>query len=146
MKITKDSHLDHGLLPEHVAFIEKRFADRDAFFIETFELPANMPTVPCALWGPAVGDPPVEEKATFMRRRGERSGPSRLISRRPRTTWKVTVIAGPHQGEPCVLYTAFGGPVTPREPWDPTLTPAEIEESRAFWAQHALSDPDVRSV
>lgn len=146
MKITKESHLDHGLLPEHVAFIEKRFADRDCFFIETFELPANMPPVPCGLWGPAVGDPPVGDNEITMRVRGDRRGPSRLIALRPRTTWKVTVIAGEHQGEPCVLYTAFGGPATPREPWDESLVrmgEKMHEESVYFWSRHALSDPNL---
>lgn len=140
MKITKDSHLDHGLLPEHVAFIEKRFAERDAFFIETFELPEGLPAVPCGLWGPLMGDPPVPEPEVVMRPRGNRAGPSRLVARQPRTTRKVTVIAGEHQGEPCVLYTAFGGPVTPREPWDPSLAPEKVEESQKFWSEHALSE------
>jgi hypothetical protein len=140
MKITKDAHLDHGLLPEHIAFIEKRFAERDAFFIETFELPANMPTVSCGLWGPLMGDPPVTTEEVVMKPRGERAGPSRLISREPRATLRVTVIAGEHQGEPCVLYTAFGGPVTPREPWDPALSPEQVAESQKFWSEHALSE------
>ena len=51
----------------------------------------------------------------------------------------VTVIAGPHEGDPCVLYTAYGGPCAPREPGDPTIASwDELLESRSFWAKHAL--------
>ena len=141
MKLTPDSHLDHDLLPEHVALIEQRFVARAEFFIETFDLPADVPPVPCGLWGPLVGDAPVPDTEVELRPRGTREGLSRLVARPARLTRMVTVIAGPHQGEPCVLYTAFGGPLTPREPWDASLTPEQAAESRAFWAEHALSAP-----
>jgi hypothetical protein len=40
-----------------------------------------------------------------------------------------------------ILYTAFGGPAAPREPGDPSLdgNEAGLAESKAFWAEHALS-------
>jgi hypothetical protein len=141
MRITSASHLDHGLQPEHVAFIERRFAAyTDGFFIETFDLPADLPAVPCGLWGPLMGDPAVPDGEVALRVRGTRAGPSRLVRRAPRPVRTVTVIAGPHGSEPCVLYTAFGGPVAPPEPWEPRLTPSLAAESQAFWAEHALSE------
>ena len=42
MKITDDSHLDHGLTEAQIDYLKERFAEKDAFFIETFELPAEL--------------------------------------------------------------------------------------------------------
>jgi hypothetical protein len=39
----------------------------------------------------------------------------------------------------CILYTAFGGPLTPKEPGDAALSGEERQESFKFWSQHALS-------
>lgn len=137
MKQHADSHLDHGLTPAQVEHVFALFVGRTGFFIETIELPENLGTVPCGLYGPAMGDAPVAEDAVTYRRRGDRAYTSRmLVDHWPRQTTKVTVIAGPHDGQPCVLYTAFGGPVTPQEPGDPTCKDADA--SAKFWAQHAL--------
>lgn len=37
------SHLDHDLTPAHVAWLTSHFADRTGFFLETVELPAELP-------------------------------------------------------------------------------------------------------
>jgi hypothetical protein len=142
MKITLISHLDHGLHESVFAHVAERFAARSAFFIETFELPTELPSVPCGLHGPVMGDAPVGDAEVTLKARGNRAGPSRLCARAPREVRTVTVIAGPHdcwEDDPCVLYTAFGGPLAPREPWDESLTPEQRAESEAFWATHALS-------
>ena len=139
MKILPASHLDHGLHVSVVAHIAERFADRDAFFIETFELPAELPSANSGLHGPLVGDAPVSDVEVWYEVRGTRQGPTRFCPRPLRVTRLVTVVAGPHEGEPCVLYTAYGGPQAPREPWDTSLTPAQVVESQEFWATHALS-------
>jgi len=138
MIITDASHLDHALTPDQIGFIADRFAAREAFFIETFELPEDLGTVPCGLHGPAVGDPPVVLGVTWAFRPG-RQYPSRLVERTTRQTRTVTVIGGPHEGAPCILYTAFGGPLAPKEPADPTLSDADREKSVEFWQVHALS-------
>lgn len=138
MKVHKESHVDHGLTEEQLAYLVNMFADRDAFFIETVELPEHLGTVSCGLHGPVMGDAPVPETEVHYAVRGNRAGKSRLVGRAPRPTRLVSVIAGPHEEEPCILYTAFGGPVAPKEPFD-----AEGEErtrSEAFWAEHALSE------
>jgi hypothetical protein len=139
MKIGENSHLDHGLSKEVMAHIEKLFGDRNSFFIETVELPEELGTVECGLHGPSVGDSPVPDTECTLEVRGTRGGPSRLCSRQTRQTRQLTVIAGPAGDEPCILYTAFGGPSAPREPWDSGLDEHRKVESAAFWAVHALS-------
>ena len=42
MKFHKISHRDHGFDMALWAFILVRYADRNAFFIDTFELPAEL--------------------------------------------------------------------------------------------------------
>lgn len=137
MKIIAESHLDHGLSPAVVAHIANRFADRDSFFIETFELPAELGEVEFGLHGPLVGDAPVPDAECRFEVRGNRAGASRVCDRPTRLTRTVTVIAGPHTGETCVLFTAFGGPLAPKEPFD--AYDEERAASEAFWAEHALS-------
>lgn len=137
MKLHKDSHVDHGLTQAQVDYLLKFFANRDAFFIETVGLPLELGTVPCGLFGPIMGDSPVPESEVTYERRGERTWTSRMLEvAYPRTSRKVTVIAGPHDGEPCVLFTAYGGPLAPQEPDDPGCR--DVEASRAFWREHAL--------
>jgi hypothetical protein len=159
------SHVDHGLTEGQLRYLLDRFADRSAFFLETIELPEDLGTVPCGLYGPLMGDAPIGEADVSYVPRGTRAWTSRLVERPTRPTRKVTVIAGPH-GEPCpqcttsawnilhraacptcggvgevkhacVLYTAFGGPASPQEPGDPDCK--DPEASAAFWRTHALA-------
>ena len=139
MKIVKESHVDHGLSQAQVDWLVTRFADRKAFFIESVELPAELGTVPCGLYGPKMGDVAVGEGEVVYQRRGVRENESRMVKRPARPTSTVTVIAGPHEDLSCILYTAFGGPLTPKEPGDLSVTPSERDESVAFWAVHALA-------
>jgi hypothetical protein len=153
MKLHKDSHLDHGINDAQLGNLLQRFEGRTGFFIATFDLPDGLGDVPCALFGPLVGDEPVPESEVVYRNRGEREYPSRIIETAyERRTRKVTVIAGPHGDETCILYTAFGGPQTPQEPGDLVAQIAEAQKkgkntaelwerlktSREFWSQHAL--------
>jgi hypothetical protein len=138
--ITSDSHVDHGLSPAHLAWLTEELAECAGFTIRTLTLPKRLKSVPCGLYGPTMGDAPVPDKSVEMVVRGGRAGLSRMVKRPQRPVRTVSIIAGPHDGEPCVLYTAFGGPVAPREPWDPSLkTAAEKAESEDFWSKHALS-------
>ena len=145
MKITPESHLDHGLNQEHITWLLERFADRSSFFLQTITLPDFLPEVECALYGPLCGDEPVPENTVMYKIRGERKYASRVLALSGvstsgmRKTRTLTVIAGPSGNEPCVLYTSYGGPAAPREPGDPGIGVWEsILESRAFWATHAL--------
>jgi hypothetical protein len=156
------SHVDHDLTEAQLRYLLGHFADRDAFFLETIELPEDLGTVPCALYGPSMGDPPIDETQVSYGRRGARAWPSRLVERAPRQTRRVTVIAGPHEElcpschghelghsppcdmcdagkitHACVLYTAFGGPAAPQEADDPTCK--DPATSATFWHEHALA-------
>ncbi|HUY35825.1 MAG TPA: hypothetical protein VMV69_23985 [Pirellulales bacterium] len=136
--IHAESHCDH-VTPAVVEFVKQRFANRDGFFIETVELPAELGTLECGLYGPLCGDAPVAEREVHFGRRPGREHDSRLVARRARRTNKLSVITGPHAGLPCVLYTVYGGPVSPKEVNDPTLADHDREESAAFWSEHALA-------
>lgn len=160
----QDSHLDHGLSAAQIRYLLDRFADRRTFFVETLELPGELGTVPCALWGPAMGDPAIAEDDVIYAPRGPRGWSSRLVDRPTRPTARITVIAGPHEEtcpschdhgqtpsgrcseelcaggrlrHACVLYTAFGGPPAPQEPGDPGCK--DPVTSAAFWREHALA-------
>lgn len=140
LELHKDSHTDHHLTPEQRAYLLGRFHDRNSFFIETVELPPDLGTVPCGLHGPLMGDAPIGNDEAYLSVRGQRTYASRVCWREMRPTNKVTVIAGAHDGRPCVLFTAFGGPLTPKEPGDPSIVNKdELATSQEFWAQHALS-------
>ena len=135
-----ESHVDH--VPEAViAHVLERFKDRDGFFIATFELPADLPTLDNALYGPACGDPPVPEAEVTYALRPGRPYPSRLVNRPVRPTRTCSVVAGPHGGQSCVLFTVFGGPVSPREVQDCTRPNPDLTQSEVFWAEHALAQP-----
>lgn len=97
MKKHAESHLDHNLTDAQVAFVFERFGDKQAFFLETIELPEELGTVPCGLHGPLVGGPPIAEADITYAKRGTRAWNSRLIDRAPQAVRTVTVIAGPHE-------------------------------------------------
>lgn len=134
-----ESHRDHAITEPILKWLLERFADKTEAFIETVELPKVLGTVPCALYGPAMGDEPIAEKDAFYRVRGNRQYTSRLVNRPMRATNKVTIIVGPHDNQPTVLYTCFGGPLSPMEAHDPNLSDAKMKESLAFWSEHALA-------
>jgi hypothetical protein len=100
----------------------------------------------CGLHGPCMHDDPVPASEVTWGPRHGRATNSRLCKRPPRPTGLLTVICGPHQGEPLVLYTAFWGPLAPRELGDPTITSdGGLQESFDFWVKkgHALTDPVI---
>jgi hypothetical protein len=125
MQITSDTHVDHALTPDHLAFILKVFASKEAFFLETIELPEALLALPCSLHGPIMGDPPIPDDEVTFTVRGSRPGPSRMCDRAPRLVRTMTVIGGPDDRGEMILYTAYGGPAAPREPWDPSLDDAQ---------------------
>lgn len=138
LEIIQESHIDHGLSEEMLSFILNKFKDKNEFFIETFTVPGA--SLDNALYGPIEGDPPIDESEVYYAKRGDRPGESRMIKRPLRKTNEVTVIAGPHEGKPCVLYTAYGGKLAPREPFDKGLQGNDMVDSKEFWSKHALAD------
>jgi hypothetical protein len=140
------SHVDHGLTASQLIFICKRFQDRRAFFIEELELPKDLGTVACALYGPAMGDDPITEDEVVYRVREGRKWTSRMAAphvfhAKRRRSRKIVVIGGPNDNDECVLYTAYGGPLAPREPGDLTISSwEELLSSRKFWSEHCLAE------
>jgi hypothetical protein len=151
--IHKDSHVDHNVGALLEEGILDQFKDRGGFFIATVDLRNtekwHRRQVPLALVGPSSGDLPVTEDEVEYKPRPPRAYNSRMLRRgkkggyvrwRNAHTHLVTIIAGPHDGHDCVLFTIFGGPLAPKEPDDPTLKPEEREASVEFWKHHALAD------
>lgn len=141
LEITSESHVDHGLPPEAIDYLKKKYAGKSAFFIDSFTIPEGWEDLKCALRGPTVGDPPIPDEKTFQAMRGDRKTPSRMVNVGHKRTRVCTVIAGPSDGKACILYTAYGGPLAPREVADPSIADdaAALAESKAFWAEHALA-------
>jgi len=138
LEIIEESHVDHGLSEDMIAFILDKYKDKTEFFIETIKVPGG--SFDNALYGPSVGDGPISDEDVYYEVRNGRPGESRMIKRPFRKTDDLTVIAGPGEGKECVLYTAFGGPLAPKEPFDSSLDDNGKEESSAFWSVHALAD------
>ena len=142
------SHVDHGLDDGQLiaalnavvqsGAVDDITMDNAHVVIMTVELPEGLGTVPCGLHGPIMGDEPVPTEEVEYEVRGDRKGESRVCARPPRQVREVSVIIGPHEDKPLVLYTAFGGPIAPREPFE--LEGEEREESCVFWNEHALWD------
>lgn len=142
MIVTNNTHLDHGI---PLGWLEEVAGcmDNDApFVVQTFEVPWE---VDCIL------HLDVPESEVFYQKRGTRGYTSRCTERPARKVKTVTVLGG--KGE---VWTAFGGPLAPREPGDSYFTPhlkygvmgyvvedekiqAEYRASVAFWAKAALS-------
>lgn len=97
MKKHPESHMDRGFTEAQWAFIFQKYADKTAFFIDTFELAEDLGTVTNELYGPSAGDEPVLEDHVFYAKRGTRACDSRLTMRPKRPTRFVRVIAGPHE-------------------------------------------------
>lgn len=141
LELHAESHLDHGISPAIIEFVLGKFAEKNEFFIETLTLPAIFGRVPCNLHGPATGEPVVAEaEADYMVRPGRKNA-SRVCGRDPVLVNSITVIAGPHDGKACIVFTIFGGPLAPKELGDPSMKPEELLASQKFWAEHALSIP-----
>lgn len=90
MKKHAESHLDHGLSQPQIDHIFKLFADREEFFTATIELPPELGTAPCALWGPAMGDPEIGSPALWGGLpAGEYILPANLIGFRMNLGWEI---------------------------------------------------------
>ena len=138
-------HADHDLTKAHKKLVRQELAGWDgSFTIREINLPASLASLPSGLYGPKVGDAPIKEREVVYEVRGDREGPSRLIDAPLRPSRNMVIIAGPGSQGP-VVYTAYGGQLAPREPWDPSLTARERAQSKKFWAKHALSSHQGRA-
>lgn len=134
-----------GIQRRVIKYILETFKDVNGFFHETIKLPDNFGMVKTNLYGPSMGDEPVDEIFVKYIQRPGHPYKSRIINSPARKTNIVTVIAGPVEGQgTSVVYTINGGPYTPKEPGDPTLEEHEKEESIKFWKEHALAKTSLR--
>lgn len=144
-------HTDHGLTSA------AQQAAEDALYealggvrigevaVVPFVVDSDDDAIPCALYGPAMGDSPVHDFEVHHAPRGSREWDSRLIPALPRMV-RFGVVVGRYSPEPSEpggsmeVFTAYGGPLAPRELADPSMTDeAEREYARAFWRVHALA-------
>lgn len=155
------THLDHGLTRAQLGYVlascggklyEEAKKNNNAV---TLDLPPELGTVWCGLYGPAMDDLPVGEEEVHYDHRGDREWKSRLVDRPRRSIDYVTAIILPEwqvkQEDPpgpdsllvvdWYLLTAYGGPPAPREPGDPSLPPdsPELADAIDFWRYHALA-------
>lgn len=138
-------HGDHGLTEAHWAEVAATIDDIEpqGFFIATTPITNLCPMgLKCALRGPSVGDEPIGSDQVYMATRGDRKGPSRMTLLPPLEADSIVII-GNVEGDEVTIYTAYGTvgrAVAPKEPWDYPEGTSMWAESRAFWAEHALSD------
>ena len=147
------THTDHNLLQQHwgwildVAGMHRAECERAGIpltpLIRTVDLPEHCPDVDNALYGPACGDAPVSDAEVTFERRGNREWADRLVARPKRPSRLLTIIAVPEfrdvpeKGKRLVCFTAYGGPLAPQNPEDPSN--GDPEGARRFWSQHALA-------
>jgi hypothetical protein len=136
-RITHRSHLDHGLTMAHLRFLLDQIPTVNGLTVKTLELPEELPSLPCGLHGPVMGDEPVPEDEVRYETRNDRPNESRICDRGTRLVRLLTVVIGPDG----MLFTAYGGPPAEREPGDPSLQedPDALNAAKGYWKLHALA-------
>jgi hypothetical protein len=139
-KISKIFHADHGISPEVLGEMLDVLSPAEGFFLRTGTLPDHAPDVQNALYGPAAGDPAIDEAQVVYRQRTPDRPMSRMVELPTRPTRLVTIIGINGGDEGYTLFTAYGGPAAEREVGDKSLvTDAQKATAAAFWSQHALA-------
>ena len=136
-------HADHGICKDLVyriiADLGPSILDGNVF-VKTITLPDGAPDVDCALYGPIMGDPPVEDEIVTLMSRNGREVKSRMVDAPKRPSRLVTVIGMAKPDGTVLVFTAYGGPAAPREPSDASIETDELRaEAAAFWKDHALA-------
>jgi len=138
----KIHHADHGISQRQMGLVKDVIGERltglNGFFIQQITIPEEMGPVPCGLYGPAMGDDPQspETDGVAMLHRPDRDWPDRVVEKPLRPVDYVQAI-GIIDGEECVLFTVYGGPLAPQNPKDPSCQ--DVEEAIEWWSKHALS-------
>jgi len=130
-------HADHGLSEAQTQYALDSVADiGEGFFIKQVEFPEELGPVPCALYGPAMGDEPVRDEAVMMLKRGDRPWADRMMVGKTRPVQYVQVIGQRKDSSFINVFTIYGGPLAPQNPEDPSCL--DSEKAKAWWAEHAL--------
>lgn len=148
LMLRDDGHYDiHGITPDHINWLSQQPEVMAAKGPVTLTLPEHLPELSNSLVGPASGHGPVgnDHPEVYRKSRDGRNYDSKMIRGENQSTKIITAIVRPHKetGRP-FLITAFGGPLAPKEPNDPSLRDEEREASEAFWRDHALLDGNIR--
>ena len=129
-------HDDHDLIPEHTTHVDKVFPKETGFHLLTVVMPMDLSALPNCLYGPTCEDDPVSEDQVTYVVRGDRGWEDRMIDKPRRLSQLLTMIGMREEDDSITLYTAHGGPPAAQNPADPSC--GDQEESKAFWATHAL--------
>lgn len=130
-------HADHGISKEQMAFIQSQLMEEKGFFIKQVNIPVEMGSVPCGLYGPEMGDGPVPDKDVVMVSRGnDRPWDDRILKNFPTRPVNYVQAIGMVTDEAKTLFTVYGGPLAPQNPADPDCQ--NVEESTKYWEEHAL--------
>ena len=139
------AHADHNITQDQLDWVNShpeisKLPDGE-FMIKVLAMPDFLKDAQCALYGPSVGDEPVQESEVVYKTRGNRAKPSRMIDKPTRPARNLVVIG--IKGK--VAYTIYGtrsSESAPMEAWDAERKNLEedyIQKCRDFWNQHALS-------
>jgi|GEM_PF-3313812 len=134
-------HADHGIAEAQMGHVKSLIASiikggRKGFFLETFQLPENLGTMPNGLYGPDCGDEPQLEGDVEYVQRGDRPWADRMVARPFRETRDGVMIGIIGENE-VTVFTVYGGPVAPQHPDDPSNR--DPEGAREWWSKHALA-------
>jgi len=164
-------HDDHDITDPQLDYIKKVMMEIPpvmGFFIRQIEIPEELGQVPCGLYGPLMGDSPVDEYQVHYVQRGDRPWKDRILKRvegkcsfkepeiLPKRFVDYVQVIGVRdydcalgaEGERFVdgwqrnesdMYDLFTIFGGPLAPQHPE-DPAnkDVEAAKAFWAQHAL--------
>ena len=137
-KSVKVHHADHTMDALSLPWCLEQIAT-EGFFLRTFTIPDDHADAVNALWGPSCGDERVEGYAKV---RPGRVWEAVMIDLPTRPSRLVTVI-GVNSPDGYVVFTAHGGPPAEKnlaqERAEGKASAEDIERSRVFWSEHALS-------
>lgn len=144
---TQVAHNDHRITEEQLNFVQTHpdllALPKDTHILQILTLPPDIKSASCDLWGPSVGDDPIEEALVFYQNRGARRGPSRMIKAYSRLTRYICVIG--IKGDICfTIYGTRADKPSPKEPWNAS-TIKEHAACVAWWSKHALVPTDQKA-
>ena len=160
MQYRKDR--DYGLTSDQLDFVLKQFHGRVGDILACVELPVDLGTIRCNLYGPTMGDDPVPNFSPYgngwLRRDdktqpvypygnggsvelhlADQPWPTRVLYLNSRDSFKVMVLAeAAVQSDEPTLESVAGGPFRPWLPGSRAMPADQYEEASCFWSQHAI--------
>lgn len=122
---------ERWLAPKAVHWAREQVRGQESSLV-TLDLPKRLGTVESRLYGPAMGDPEIDEPEVMYKATEGHGFMSRCVHLGRRPSAQLTVEM--RDGE---ITRMYGGPARPPEPNDPAVE--TTTESRLFWIEHALA-------